>query len=114
MSRLLKQISDRADQIGVSIERLQTSGPDQGPHYTRRTFDMTVIGTYHEIARFLTGIGSLPRIITPIDLSVIPRNQQQNQRRRNEQQLEASFVIETYVLPEPGAATANQGARSGA
>jgi type IV pilus assembly protein PilO len=110
VSRLLNQISERADQIGVAVARFQPAGTNQGALYTRRTFEMTVSGTYHEIARFLTSIGSLPRIITPIDLSVIPMNQQQARRRRNEQMLEASFVIETYVLPEPGAAPANQGA----
>jgi type IV pilus assembly protein PilO len=114
VSRLLNQISERADQIGVSVARFQPAGTNRGAHYTRRTFEMSVSGTYHEIARFLTAIGSLPRIITPIDLSVITLNQQQTGRRANDHVLEASFVIETYVLPEPGEAPANQGAGPGA
>lgn len=113
VSRLLNQISERADQIGVSIARFQPAGTSAGTHYTRRTFEMTVHGTYHEIARFLSDIGSLPRIITPIDLSVIPYTLR-SQRSGEEQALEASFVIETYVLPEPQQGPANPGAQAGA
>ncbi|MEJ2503807.1 MAG: type 4a pilus biogenesis protein PilO [Gemmatimonadota bacterium] len=113
VSRLLNQISERADQIGVSVARFQPAGTNAGAHYTRRTFEMTVQGEYHEIARFLTAIGSLPRIITPIGLTVIPYTPR-GRRNEDEQMLEASFVIETYVLPEPGTGPANQAAGAGA
>ena len=112
VSRLLNQISEEADQIGVSVARFSPASTNEGAHYNRRTFEMTVHGTYHEIARFLTEIGSLPRIITPINLSVIPYNMQRTRGGRAQQVLEASFVIETYVLPEPQAA--GQGGGTGA
>ena len=103
VSRLLNTISERADQIGVEIARFNPGNTDRGTHYNRRTFEMTVLGQYHEIAQFLTQIGSLDRIITPINLSVIPNN-----IRQGEQVLEASFLIETYVLPENQAPAGGQ------
>ena len=109
VSRLLATISERADQIGVEVARFTPGQTDRGTYYNRRTFQMTVLGPYHDIASFLAEIGSLDRIITPINLSVIPNN-----IRTDEQLLEASFMIETYVLPDPSQGPANQRANAGA
>lgn len=98
VSQLLNTISQRADQIGVTIARFNPGDTDTGMHYNRRTFQMTVQGGYHEIGRFLSEIGSLPRIITPIDLSLIPYT-----RNGDGETLQGSFLIETYVLPERSA-----------
>lgn len=102
VSRLLNTISERADEIGVDVARFTPGNTSRGPHYNRRTFEMTVLGEFHDVARFLTEIGSLNRIITPIDLSVA------HSRGSQGDVLEASFLIETYVLPE-GATPAGQG-----
>lgn len=104
VSRLVNTISERADEIGVTVKQFTPGRQDSGIHYNRRTFQMVVEGSYHEIARFLSSIGSLPRIITPIDLALIPARM-----LRGQQLLEASFRIETYVLPEPQEASASQG-----
>lgn len=109
VSRLLATISERADQIGVEVARFNPGDTNQGTHYNRRTFQMTVLGSYHDIGSFLAEIGSLDRIITPTDLSVTPNN-----IRREEQTLEASFLIETYVLPDEAQRSANQRANAGA
>jgi type IV pilus assembly protein PilO len=98
VSQLLDQISQRAQQVGVEVARFNPGTTDVGPHYNRRTFDMTVIGSYHEIGRFLAEIGSLPRIITPTDLRVITNNIRTG--RDGGPMLEASFRIETYVIPD--------------
>lgn len=114
VSRLLNTISERADQIGVDLARFNPGNADPGPHYNRRTFEMTVLGQYHDIARFLTEIGSLNRIITPINLSVMSNNPRQAQGEARVQTLEASFLIETYVMPDQAQAGAGQGGNSGA
>lgn len=99
VSRLLSTISERADQIGVELARFTPGNTSQGTHYNRRAYEMTVTGQYHEIATFLAEIGSLNRIITPINLSVIPSGLA-GARQQAGRRLEASFLIETYVLPE--------------
>jgi type IV pilus assembly protein PilO len=112
VSQLLNQINQRAEQVGVQVARFTPGATDIGAHYNRRTFEMTVVGTYHEIARFLSEIGSLPRIITAIDLSLAPNTSRGGDSAG--QLLSASFQIETYVLPSPAQrAAANQGANSG-
>lgn len=73
----------------------------QGPgavFYTRQVYQVSVIGGYQSVGSFLAAVGSLPRIVTPIDLKLTPA------RTRDEDQsgalkLEATFRIQTYVLP---------------
>lgn len=100
VSQLLNTISQRADQIGVTVARFTPGEAAAGTHYTRRTFEMTVHGEYHEIGRFLSEIGSLSRIMAPSELDMVPYT------RQGTHLLQASFLLETYVLPEPGAAEA--------
>jgi type IV pilus assembly protein PilO len=97
VSQLLNQIHQRATQAGVEVARFTPGRTDVGPHYNRRTFDMTVLGNYHNIGWFLSEVGSLPRIITPTDLRVMPHR---NRGREGSETLEASFRIETYVIPD--------------
>lgn len=96
VSQLLNTISQRADQMGVTVARFTPGQTDAGAHYNRRTFELTVLGSYHDLGRFLSEIGSLPRIITPIGLTV-----QRGGSSGGKERLQASFLIETYILPEP-------------
>lgn len=98
VSQLLNQIHQRALQAGVEVARFTPGTTDQGPHYNRRIFEMTVIGPYHDIGRFLTEVGSLPRIITPTELRLITNTVRTG--RDDGPMLEAAFRIETYVLPD--------------
>jgi Tfp pilus assembly protein PilO len=59
---------------------------------------MRVLGTYHSVGRFLSQVGSLPRIVTPVEVKIgkIQGIQQQDNRRNR---LQADFKIHTYVIP---------------
>jgi type IV pilus assembly protein PilO len=93
---LLDAISAEARRTGVELARIQPSGATAEQFYTRRTYDIGVYGEYHQIGEFLSRVGSLPRIITPINLNLTVR---QEDTRSGNPQLEARFSIETYVLP---------------
>lgn len=97
VSQLLNQIHQRAEQVGVEVARFTPGRTDPGPHYNKRIFEMTVLGSYHSIGRFLSEVGSLPRIITATQLRIQPNTV----ARIEGMTLEASFRIETYILPEP-------------
>lgn len=100
---LLDAISMEAQRTGVELALIQPVGATAEAFYTRRTYDLAVRGTYHEIGAFLTAIGSLPRIITPIDLRVGVAAETEED---SSPELEARFSIETYVLPS-GSQTAD-------
>ncbi|MGH7459334.1 MAG: type 4a pilus biogenesis protein PilO [Longimicrobiaceae bacterium] len=90
---LLDLISAEAGATGVNLSLIQPVSAAEEDYYTRRVYDLAVIGEYHEIGSFLTRIGSLPRIVTPINLTLSPSGGEGGS------DLEARFSIETYVLP---------------
>ncbi|MBA2244507.1 MAG: type 4a pilus biogenesis protein PilO [Gemmatimonadetes bacterium] len=95
---LLDAISAEAQRIGVELSLIRPVGATAEEYYTRRTYDLAVLGSYHQVGEFLTRIASLPRIVTPTNLRLTPR---QDATRAGEPRLEATFTIETYVLPSP-------------
>ena len=78
-------------------------------------YKIGVTGSYHRIAQFLSNIGSLTRIVAPMNLSVLPsgRDARTYRVRPGEALLDASFEIQTYVakapLPASTAASASRG-----
>jgi len=103
---LLDAISAEASRAGVEISLIQPTGATEERYYTRRVYAMAVLGRYHDIGEFLTRVASLPRIVTPVDLTVGPQGPQPQQGRRGDEvaedgppALEARFSIETYVIP---------------
>lgn len=98
VAQLLYDISERAQQVGVTLDNLQPAADAPGAYYTRQTYEMVVIGDYHDVGRFLTEVGSLPRIITPINLSLDTAREDDP----DDGSVSAEFSIETYVLPPAG------------
>lgn len=99
---LLDDIGTRARLMSVDMRELQPQPREPGEHYDRTAYNMAVVGEYHAVARFLTEVASLSRIVTPTQVEVSLFGQPQ-QYRELESPVQAVFRIETYVLPEPGA-----------
>lgn len=70
VAALVDQISLAGREERVTVATLRTNPPEPGEFYTVQTFEMSVFGEFHDIGRFLTAIASLPRILTPMDVSV--------------------------------------------
>lgn len=107
---LLDLVSAEAQRTGVELTLIQPVGATEEAYYTRRVYDLAVVGRYHAIGEFLTRVASLPRIVTPTNLTVSPVGAAPVQRARGAPQdpsgaepveLEARFSIETYVIPSP-------------
>lgn len=96
---LLDAISIQAQRTGVEISLIQPVGATEEQFYTRRTYDMAVLGSYHDIGEFLTRVASLQRIVTPINLVLAPQDANAQTVAGTSPQLEARFSIETYVIP---------------
>lgn len=96
---LLDAISAQAQRTGVEISLIQPVGATEEQFYTRRTYDMAVLGSYHDIGEFLTRVASLQRIVTPVNLVLAPQAANAETPAGTSPQLEARFSIETYVIP---------------
>lgn len=104
LPELLDAISAEAQRTGVELTLIQPVGATQERYYTRRVYDLAVVGQYHAIGEFLTRVGSLPRIVTPTNLQLAPQQARGGRNRpaadaSQPVQLEARFSIETYVIP---------------
>lgn len=93
---LLDAISAEAQRAGVELSLIQPVDVTEEQFYTRRVYDMAVIGRYHGVGEFLARIASLPRIVTPMNLSLASQSEAAS---GDEPRLQATFSIETYVIP---------------
>lgn len=102
---LADDIANQARQRGVELQRMVPEPRQPGTYYDQSTYSMAVVGEYQDVARFLTDIASLSRIVTPVELD-LQLFQQPNLFPDMEAPVQAQFRIQTYVLPDPNAAPA--------
>lgn len=94
---LLHDITLRAEESGVDLNLVRPEKSTAGDFYARQVYSMSVVGPYEGVGRFLTAVGSLPRIVTPVHLKVVPRVDVAKSGARN---LQAEFQIQTYIAPD--------------
>jgi type IV pilus assembly protein PilO len=95
---LLDAIAAEARSTGVDLTLIQPVEARDEQFYTRRVYDLAVLGSFHEVSDFLTRVGSLQRIVTPMNLNL---SGSQEQTRDGLPKLQARFSIQTYVVPQP-------------
>ena len=105
---LLEQVSTAARRVGLDIADVQPLPQLTGDQYDAYKYRMNVKGTYQEIGDFLTNVGTLQRIVAPINVSLNPSAQAMRNRAPRSQAIDARFEIQTYVArtapaPKPGA-----------
>lgn len=105
---LLRDITAEARRLNVDLNLIEPQADELGAYYTKQTYNMRVIGEYHDVGRFLTTIASLPRIITPVDVAMEPF--ENSELLEYDSGVVVEFKIETYVLPS-GPMTASRGAQ---
>lgn len=98
---LLNNMSAEARRTRVDIAMLRPQPAEPGDYYTRQRYDMEVIGSYHDLGRFLTSIASLSRIVAPVDLD-LSSFQGNTSVVDAEAPVLATFQIQTYVVPQDG------------
>ena len=103
---LLEQVSTAARRVGLDIADVQPLPSLPGDQYEAYKYRLSVRGAYHQIGDLLANIGSLQRIVAPINLTLAPQPPDPRARKQAKVQLiEARFEIQTYVartvIPAP-------------
>jgi type IV pilus assembly protein PilO len=95
---LLEQVSTAARRVGIDISDVQPLPQMNGDQYDAYKYRMSVKGTYQEIGDFLTNVGTLQRIVAPINVALnpIPPDPRLKVGPRM-QSIDARFEIQTYV-----------------
>ena len=97
---LLNDVTAESRRNGVEIATMRPEPEEVGLFYTKMSYELEVIGDYHNLGRFLGTIASLPRIITPVDLELMNfQGDETVLSPEYEAPLTASLRIQTYLLP---------------
>ena len=68
---LLEQVSNSARKVGLDIASVQPQPVSSGgENYDAHRYRLVVKGGYNSMTEFLTNVGSLPRIVTPMVLKM--------------------------------------------
>jgi type IV pilus assembly protein PilO len=100
---LLEQISTAARRVDLDINTVTPEPVIEGDQFDTYRYKLTVIGGYHPLAEFLTNVGSLTRIVAPVNLDLEPAGGQEaaNARSKRDQAvLTSKFEIQTYVAKQ--------------
>ena len=69
---LLEDITNTALGNGLDLEEVKLQGEVQRDFYSELPINIRVMGSYHELASFVSSIAGLPRIVTLHDLKIMP------------------------------------------
>lgn len=106
---LVDQISTAARLAGLELSDITPLQTITGDVFDTYRYRIGVTGPFHRVARFLDNVGSLTRIVAPMNLSLTPTGKQRPKVGPNEQLLDAGFEIQTYVAKTaPPSPTAGQ------
>jgi type IV pilus assembly protein PilO len=95
---LLEQVSTAARRVGLDLSDVQPEDVVTGTHFDVHRYRIGVMGDYHAIARFLTNVGSLTRIVAPINLQLTPSSKALSRvLPKQHRLLEARLQIQAYV-----------------
>ncbi len=97
---LLEQVSTAARRVNLDIDAVSPEPVLEGDQFDTYKYQLIVVGPYHALAEFLTNVGSLTRVVAPVNLKLDPATGEQlkaHVRKRNAALLAAKFEIQTYV-----------------
>jgi type IV pilus assembly protein PilO len=96
---LLEQISTAARRVGLDLSTVDPQPVTPGDNYDTYRYNVSVVGGYHELAEFLTNVGSLTRIVLPVNLTLAPSstNSAKVKAKRGEAMVEAKLQLMTFV-----------------
>lgn len=69
---LLRDISTTAQLDGLKQRLFKPTSPIRKNFYAEQPIVMEYVGTYHQLGKFVSGLGALPRIVTLSDLVIKP------------------------------------------
>jgi len=95
---LLEQVSTATRRVKLDIGSVEPEPLIEGDVFDTYRYKLKVTGTFNEIGSVLTNIGSLNRIVTPINLQLDLPAAAPTRFTPGTQPLAATFEIQTYVV----------------
>lgn len=68
---LLEEVSTAARRAGLDVGGVTPEPVIAGERFDTYRYTVTIIGGYHQFGEFLANVGSLPRIVAPVHVSIV-------------------------------------------
>lgn len=97
---LLEEVSTAARRAGLDVGGVMPEAVIPGQRFDTYRYTVTIIGGYHQFGEFLANVGSLPRIVAPVNFSVTAgsSNTMRGQIHTSDKgALAATITLQTYV-----------------
>lgn len=105
VSKLLVDISQTGLANGLEFELFKPESEIKRDFYSELPVKIKAKGNYHQLARFVSGVTSLPRIVTLHDISITTPNSDKSSKGEAVGSLVMELTAKTYwYLDETGAA----------
>ena len=92
---LLVDVSQTGLASGLEILKFKPSAEEKKGFYAELPITLEVIGSFHQMASFISGIAALPRIVTISNLKIEPLKQSSN-KESEQGRLQMSATAKTY------------------
>jgi type IV pilus assembly protein PilO len=96
VAALLVDVSQAGLAAGLEFELFQPTGEVPRDFYAELPIKIRVKGLYHEIGTFISGLASLPRIVTIHDVTVSPAAQPTLSEGGDGNELNMQATVKTY------------------
>lgn len=97
---LLEQVSTAARRVGLDLASVDPQPVVEGEQYDTYRYGVAILGDYHDLAAFLTNVGSLTRIVLPVNLVLQAPSSAaavSSRKKPGEAVIEARFQLQTFV-----------------
>ena len=97
---LLEQVSTAARRVNLDIGTVVPQPVIAGETFDTHRFKLSVVGDYHALGEFLGNVGSLTRIVAPVNMKLTPAQNPdaiKNRKKKERSVLVSEFDLQTYV-----------------
>jgi len=93
---LIVDISQTGLAAGLEFELFKPGKEKPGEFYSELPITLRVVGSYHQFGEFVSGIATLPRIVTTHDITIVKRGGKSKRGARSEGTLVMNATAKTY------------------
>ncbi|MBA3581185.1 MAG: type 4a pilus biogenesis protein PilO [Gammaproteobacteria bacterium] len=94
VENLIVDLSQASSANGLKVDNFKPQGEVTKEFYAEYPINMRVFGQYHEIARFVSDVAALPRIVTLHEISLVPVGKDDKNARVGDLKME--MIAKTY------------------
>ena len=96
---LLEEVSTAARRAGLDVGGVTPEAVIPGDKYDTYRYTVTIIGGYHQFGDFLANVGSLARIVAPVNFSIVTGTQGRPGliKTSDKRALASTITLQTYV-----------------